>query len=87
MQSVLQIMPGHSQRELLNRWVAELSEQLEEHSYMTAIFYDTKQRNTTAAIAAYRRFLSEFRSSKYEERVRERLRELEAAESKKGIQK
>jgi len=87
MQSVVQIMPGHPQKDQLALWVAELSEQLEEHSYTTAIFYDTKQRNTAAAIAAYRRFLSEFRSSKYEERVRERLLELEAREPKKGTEK
>lgn len=87
MQSVLQIMPAHPQKEQLTLWVAELSEQLEEHSYSTALFYDTKQRNVGAALAAYRRFLSEFRSSKYEERVRERLLELEAREPKKGIEK
>jgi outer membrane protein assembly factor BamD (BamD/ComL family) len=84
MQSVLKIMPGHPQRAQLVAWIADLDMQLEEHNYKTALFYDTKQRNTTAAISAYRRFLSEFRSSKYAERVRERLAELEAQQPKKG---
>jgi outer membrane protein assembly factor BamD (BamD/ComL family) len=87
MQTVMQIMPAHPQKDQLNAWVAELGDQLEENSYATALFYDTKQRNTAAALAAYRRFLSEFRSSKYAERVRERLAELEAREPKKGPQK
>ena len=84
MQSVLQIMPAHPQREQLGAWVTELTDQLEEHSYATALFYDTKQRNPAAAVAAYKRFLSEFRSSKYAERVRERLAELQARQPKKG---
>lgn len=84
MQSVLMIMPGHPQKAQLSAWVTELTSQLEEHNYKTAVFYDTKQRNATAAISAYRRFLSEFRSSKYAERVRERLAELEAQQPKKG---
>jgi outer membrane protein assembly factor BamD (BamD/ComL family) len=87
MQSVLQIMPAHPQRDQFKGWEAELTEQLEEHSYKTALFYDTKQRNTAAAVAAYRRFLLEFRNSTYAERVRERLAELEAREPKKGSTK
>ncbi len=84
MKTVQTIMPNHPQKEQLSTWSADLSQQLEENSYKTAYFYDTKQRNKTAAIAAYRRFLSEFRNSKYAEEVRQRLIELEPAESVKG---
>jgi outer membrane protein assembly factor BamD (BamD/ComL family) len=87
MKSVQQIMPAHPQREQLAQWEVELTAQLEEHSYATALFYDTKQRNTASAIAAYQRFLSEFRNSQYAERVRERLAELEARQLKKGSAK
>jgi outer membrane protein assembly factor BamD (BamD/ComL family) len=64
-----------------------LSKQLEESSYKNAYFYDTKQRNKAAAIAAYRRFLSEFRDSKYADTVRQRLMELERVAAEKGTEK
>ncbi len=85
--TVLTIMPNHPQKEQFSSWSVDLNKQLEESSYKTAYFYDTKQRNKAAAVAAYRRFLSEFRNSKYAEGVRQRLTELEPAEAVKGIAK
>lgn len=87
LKTVLTIMPGHPQREQLATWSAEVSSQLEEHSYKNALFYDTRQRNKAAAISAYRRFLTEFRESKHAEYVRQRLMELEPAEAPKGTDK
>lgn len=87
MRTVLTIMPNHPQRDQFSLWSAELSQQLEESSYNNAVFYDTKQRNKAAAIAAYRRFLSEFRDSKYADIVRQRLMELEPVASEKGTDK
>lgn len=87
LKTVQNIMPNHPQREQFATWATDLSKQLEESSYKTAYFYDTKQRNKAAAVAAYRRFLSEFRNSKYAEEVRQRLIELEPAESGKGTEK
>ncbi|MEI7946027.1 MAG: tetratricopeptide repeat protein [bacterium] len=87
MKTVQAVMPNHPQKEQFSTWSADLNRQLEDNSYKTAYFYDTKQRNTAAAVAAYRRFLSEFRNSKYAEEVRQRLIELEPAESGKGTKK
>ena len=87
LKTVLTIMPNHPQKEQFSTWSADLNKQLEESSYKTAYFYDTKQRNKAAAVAAYRRFLSEFRNSKYAEGVRQRITELEPAEAVKGIEK
>jgi outer membrane protein assembly factor BamD (BamD/ComL family) len=84
MKTVQTVMPDHPQKDQFAKWSADLSMQLEENSYKTAYFYDTKQRNKAAAVAAYRRFLSEFRNSKYAVEVRQRLIELEPAESGKG---
>lgn len=87
MKTVQVVMPNHPQRDQLTKWSAELDTQLEEHNYKSALFYDTKQRNKAAAVAAYRRFLTEFRNSKYAEDVRRRLADLETAESGKGTEK
>ena len=84
LKTVQAVMPNHPQKEQFTTWSADLSRQLEDNSYKTAYFYDTKQRNKAAAIAAYRRFLSEFRDSKYAAEVRQRLTELEPVESGKG---
>ena len=84
MKTVQAIMPNNPQKVQFSTWEADLNIQLEENSYKTAYFYDTRQRNKAAAVAAYRRFLSEFRNSKYAEEVRQRLIELEPAESGKG---
>lgn len=73
-------MPGHPRREELNAWYTEMTDLLIDQNYRNARFYDTKQRNVAAAKAAYRRFLSEFGSSKYAEEVRQRLAVLEAAQ-------
>jgi outer membrane protein assembly factor BamD (BamD/ComL family) len=85
--TVLTIMPNHPQKEQFSTWSVALNKQLEESSYKTAYFYDTKQRNKAAAVAAYQRFLAEFRNSKYAEGVRQRLTELGPAEAVKGIEK
>ncbi len=87
LKTVVTIMPNHPQRAQFASWSVELSSQLEETNYKNAYFYDTKQRNKTAAIAAYHRFLSEFRNSKYAKDVRQRLTELEPIEAVKGIEK
>lgn len=70
-------MPNHPQKDQLNAWLAELSGLLLEQNYRQAFFYDSKQRKPEAAIAAYRRFLTEFADSKYAQPVRDRLAELE----------
>jgi outer membrane protein assembly factor BamD (BamD/ComL family) len=85
--TVRMIMPSHPQNAQMAAWSVELKKQLEDSSYKSAVFYDSKQRNKAAAIAAYRRFLSEFRDSKYAEGVRLRLLELEPTEAVKGIKK
>ena len=71
-------MPRHPQIGEVTAWLNELSAQLEERSYKNAVFYDSRQRNRQAALSAYRNFLTEFRDSKYADRVRARLEELEA---------
>ena len=75
--AVLTRLPTHPQREQMTQWLNELSALLIEQNYQQAVFYDTRQRNVAAAKAAYRRFLTEFSDSKYAQRVRDRLAELE----------
>lgn len=75
--ALLARLPNHPQKEQLTVWLNALTEQLVEQNYQRAVFYDTRQRNVTAAQAAYRRFLSEFADSKYAEPVRARLVELD----------
>jgi outer membrane protein assembly factor BamD (BamD/ComL family) len=77
LKAVTDRMPRHPQISEMRGWLAELSTQLEEQCYKNAVFYDSRQRNRQAAIAAYRSFLTEFRDSKYADRVRARLAELE----------
>ena len=60
-------------------WLNELTALLIEQNYQQAVFYDTRQRKPEAAMAAYRRFLTEFSDSKYAPQVRARLAELEKA--------
>lgn len=74
-------MPRHPKAKEMRGWLDELSRQLEEQSYANAVFYDSRQRNPSAAAAAYRNFLTEFRDSKYAERARARLAELEAKQA------
>jgi outer membrane protein assembly factor BamD (BamD/ComL family) len=71
-------MPRHPQIGEMTGWLSELSAQLEEQCYKNAVFYDTRQRNRNAALMAYNSFLKEFRESKYADRVRARVTELEA---------
>ena len=75
--AVLARLPNHPQKEQMVQWQSELTALLIEQSYQQAVFYDTRQRNATAAKAAYRRFLTEFSDSKYAQPVRNRLAELE----------
>jgi len=74
-------MPRHPQIGEMTKWLEELSVQLEEQSYRNAVFYDTRQRNRSAALMAYNSFLKEFRDSKYAEQVRNRIAELEARQT------
>ena len=71
-------MPRHPQIGEMKGWLEELAAQLEEQCYKNAVFYDTRQRNRNAALMAYNSFLREFRESKYADRVRARVAELEA---------
>lgn len=75
--AVLARTPNHPQKAQLTAWQNELTALLLEQNYQLALFYDTRQRNTEAAKAAYRRFLTEFADSKYGPAVRSRLAELE----------
>ncbi len=75
--SVLARTPNHPQKDQMTAWQNELTSLLLEQNYQQAVFYDTRQRNTEAAKSAYRRFLTEFADSKYAQRVRDRLAELE----------
>ncbi len=75
--SVLTRNPKHLQKDQMTAWQNELTALLLEQNYQQAVFYDTRQRNTEAAKAAYRRFLTEFADSKYAPQVRDRLAELE----------
>ncbi|MCL1921822.1 MAG: tetratricopeptide repeat protein [Kiritimatiellaeota bacterium] len=76
-------MPRHPQIEQMRGWLDELSGQLEEQCYKNAVFYDTRQRNRAAALMAYNSFLKEFRDSKYADRVRARVAELEGKQQGK----
>lgn len=75
--AVLARAPTHPQKEQMTAWLNELINLRIEQNYQQALFYDTRQRKTEAAIAAYRRFLTEFADSKYAAQVRARLTELE----------
>jgi outer membrane protein assembly factor BamD (BamD/ComL family) len=75
--AVLARSSNHPQHEQMTAWLKELSDLLLEQNYQQAVFYDTRQRNTEAAKAAYRRFLTEFADSKYGPEIRNRLVELE----------
>jgi len=70
-------MPRHPQSAEMTGWLSALNTQLEEQCYKNAVFYDTRQRNRQAALMAYKTFLREFGESKYADRVRTRVAELE----------
>ncbi|MDD2456405.1 MAG: tetratricopeptide repeat protein [Kiritimatiellae bacterium] len=78
LKAILSRIPNHPQKDQLKAWQTELVNLLVEQNYQQAFFYDSRTRNRDAAIAAYRRFLSEFSDSKYARQVRARLSELEA---------
>ncbi len=75
--AVLARAPNHPQKEQMTTWLNELINLRIEQNYQQALFYDTRQRKPEAAVAAYRRFLTEFADSKYAPQVRARLTELE----------
>ncbi|MEI7898760.1 MAG: tetratricopeptide repeat protein [bacterium] len=75
--AVLARAPNHPQKEQMAAWLNELSNLQLEQNYRQALFYDTRQRKPDAALAAYRRFLTEFADSKYAPQVRARLVEIE----------
>lgn len=75
--AILTRVPNHPQKSQLTAWVNELTALLVEQNYQQALFYDTRQRNASAAKSAYSRFLLEFPDSKYAQPVRDRLAELE----------
>ena len=74
-------MSRHPKIEEMTKWQEELTAQIEEQCYQNAAFYDTRQRNRQAALMAYKSFLKEFRDSKYADRVRARVAELEAKQT------
>jgi len=75
-------MPHHPQIEEMTQWLGDLNTQLEDQCYTNAVFYDTRQRsNRQAALMAYTNFLREFGASKYADRVRARVAELEARQA------
>lgn len=69
--------PDHPQSTSMQEWKSELGKLLIEQNYKQAIFYDTRQRDTAAAKAAYTRFLKEFGKSKYAPEIQTRLEQLE----------
>lgn len=75
--AILSRQPKHPQKDQMTQWLNELTALLIEQNYQQAVFYDTRQRNVTAAKAAYHRYLNEFPDSKYAQQVRDRLAELE----------
>jgi len=79
--AVLARQPNHPQKQQMTAWLNELTSLLSEQNYQRAVFYDTKQRNVTAAKSAYQRFLTDFPDSTYAPRVRERLAQLEKSVS------
>ena len=75
--AVIARTPDHPQKGQIFAWQNELTALLIEQNYQQAVFYDTKQRKPEAAKTAYRRFLTEFADSKYAQKVRDRIMELE----------
>ena len=65
MKSALNRYPDLNEAEVLNIWVQELSDRLEEDAWRAAVFYDTRQRTKQAAVSAYQRFLAEFPESRH----------------------
>ena len=73
----------------MKTWLDELKAYMAEDDYVRAKFYDTRQRTSHAAAAAYERFLEEYPDSTHAEEVSRRLDELrgagaETAPKKKG---
>ena len=85
----LKRLPDHPQAEEMKTWLDELRAYMAEDAYVRAKFYDSRQRTSHAAAAAYERFLEEYPDSAHAEEVSRRLDELrgaatEAAPKKKG---
>ena len=89
LQMTLKRLPDHPQAEEMKTWLDELKVYMAEDAYVRAKFYDSRQRTSHAAAAAYERFLEEYPDSAHAEEVSRRLDELrgagaEAAPKKKG---
>ena len=89
LQMTLKRLPDHPQAEEMKTWLDELKVYMAEDAYVRAKFYDSRQRTSHAAAAAYERFLEEYPDSTHAEEVSRRLDELrgagvEAASKKKG---
>jgi len=65
MKMALTRYPDLNEADVLNGWIKELSDMLEENAWNNAVFYDTRQRTKQAAVSAYERFLAEFPESSH----------------------
>ena len=76
LQMTLKRLPDHPQAEEMKTWLGELKSYMAEDAYVRAKFYDSRQRTSHAAAAAYERFLEEYPDSAHAEEVSRRLDEL-----------
>ena len=79
LQMTLKRLPDHPQAEEMKTWLDELKVYMAEDAYVRAKFYDSRQRTSHAAAAAYERFLEEYPDSAHAEEVSRRLDELRGA--------
>jgi len=79
LQMTLKRLPDHPQAEEMKTWLDELKSYMAEDAYVRAKFYDSRQRTSHAAAAAYERFLEEYPDSAHAEEVSRRLDELRGA--------
>lgn len=79
--------PSHPNVEEMRGWLKELLEYIAEDDWKRARFYDTRQRTRHAAIASYRKFLSEHPDSSHADEARSRIRSLEAVPEQSGLSK
>jgi len=70
-------MAEPEERETLAAWSREVSALVEEEAWEAAKFYDSRTRTLGSAIAAYKRFLSEYPAGRRAPEARERLEALE----------
>ncbi len=79
LQLTLKRQPDHPQAEEMKTWLDELRSYMAEDAYARAKFYDSRQRTSHAAAAAYERFLEEYPESAHAEEASRRLDELHGA--------